>query len=542
MTDLQSMSDEELKALYGQSNPLANMSDEDLKKAYGQVGPSVAQDVAASGVTGVGRGLANLFGSPADYGDTAAYYRDKYLTNPIVSALGGKPYSEEQLSKTPAADVAGSAPINKFIQKVGGEYHEPQTTAGKYAESIGEFLPSAVAAPGSITSNAIRYGLLPGVASEAAGQATAGTKYEPYAKVAAAAGSTLINPSRAVTPLPTSEMRQQFVKTLQDEGITSLTAGQKTGNEALRYLESASSAAPMAGHKASEIQGLGQQQFTEAAMRRAGAGPDASPEVLGSNQKRLGGEFERLSKQNSLVPDDQFIGDLTKSVKDYRNVPESQQKNLLQGYIDDIIPHVNNGHMPGEMYQEMRSRLTSQAKAYRSTDPALGQALGGLRDSLDNAMFRSIAPEDAQAWQLARKQYAAQKVLEKAASRAGEATAEGQITPANLRNTVSSENRGVYARGEGQFSDLARAGSAVMYPLPNSGTAQRLNAFHILNSATLGAVPALTGRAIMSTPVQNYLANQLIRGSALPANPTAKQLMLIESLQKLRNDPTSQVQ
>jgi hypothetical protein len=82
---------------------------------------------------------------------------------------------------------------------------------------------------------------------------------------------------------------------------------------------------------------------------------------------------------------------------------------------------------------------------------------------------------------------AAQKVLEKTASRAGEATAEGQIVPANLRNTVAAENRGAYARGEGEFSGLARAGAGVMAPLPNSGTGQRNIIWDVLNGATLGA-------------------------------------------------------
>ena len=36
-----------------------------------------------------------------------------------------------------------------------------------------------------------------------------------------------------------------------------------------------------------------------------------------------------------------------------------------------------------------------------------------------------------------------------------------------------TQNRRAYARGQGDFADLARAGEGVMKPLPNSGTAPR---------------------------------------------------------------------
>jgi hypothetical protein len=173
--------------------------------------------------------------------------------------------------------------------------------------------------------------------------------------------------------------------------------------------------------------------------------------------------------------------------------------------------------MSGAEYQAMRSRLSRQANNNRQADPDLSEVLRGMRNALDDAMGRSIAPADQQAWQTARRQYGAQKDIEKAASRAGEATAEGQITPANLRNVASANNRGAYARGEGQFSELGRAGAGIMNPLPNSGTAQRYNALQLTNQATLGAIPAAAGRILMSRPMQGgpgfgqgYLANQLL--------------------------------
>lgn len=499
---------------------------------------STAYDVAASGAAGVGKGTAGLLGLPADAANALAYYRDKYVTNPIVGALGGTQQTEEQLSAKPDFNKAiGSENIQKQIEKVTGEFHKPETTLGKYAETAGEFIPGALAAPGGIATNAIRYGVLPGIASEAAGQATAGTSYEPWARAGAGIAAGLINPSRAITPLPASDMRNKMVEALKGEGVTSLTAGQKTGNEGLRYMESAASASPMAGGGAARIQGEGQQQFTEAVMRRAGAGPDASPEVLSANQKRLGQTFEDLSARNSLKSDPQFATDLGQTLREYDKVLPAAQKQIVGNLANDIVDKitVGGGSMSGVDYQAARSRLGRMADNARMNDPDFAEALRGMRDALDSGMARSISPADREAWQTARREYGAQKMIETAASRAGEATAEGQITPPNLRNTVAAKNRGGYARGEGDFAELARAGASVMTPLPNSGTAQRMNAFNILgilNGATAGVVPAVTGRALMSEPVQNYLSNQLIHGNVLPSSPAAQRLLLVEMLQR----------
>ncbi len=59
----------------------------------------------------------------------------------------------------------------------------PQTTAGQYAHTAAEFVPGMAAAPGNVVRNAIT-GVIAGLTSEAAGQATQGTAAEPYARAA----------------------------------------------------------------------------------------------------------------------------------------------------------------------------------------------------------------------------------------------------------------------------------------------------------------------------------------------------------------------
>lgn len=516
MTDLAKLSDAELQAMYAGTKPPADMTDAELKAAY-EAQPSTIADVAKSGGIGVAKGAIGLAGLVGDLSDLGAKGLE-HATNFVTDKLGMDRYEPP---KPRATSVLNYIPTNSSLQKniegVTGEFYKPQTRAGKYAETVGEFLPASMLGPGGMAAK-LGTGTAAALGSEGAGQLTEGTKAEPYARVAGAlmGGIAPAAIGRGVTPVPATAARQRLVDILNDEGVTSLTAGQRTGSKPLKYAESILGDGPGAGAGTTRIQEEGQRQFTEAAMRRAGSGPEATPEVLAANNARLGNEFEQLSARNTLNPDNQFITDITTAVRDYRNVPNSQQRAIVQGYVDDIIDHVNAGSMPGVQYQEMRSRLSRQAKGLRNSDPTLSEALRDMRNALDNAMGRSISPADQEAWQTARREYGAQKVIEKTASRAGEATAEGQLVPANLRNTVSAENRGAYARGEGDFSELARAGSGVMAPLPNSGTAQR----NLLTDIPKMMITAPVGRILTSRPAQSYLGNQVLARQLehLPAN------------------------
>lgn len=502
-----------------------------------------AYDVAASGAAGIGKGTAQMVGGLGDLRNLASagasYVADKAKIDPAtleaLKSFGSKAANLVAPGLAAATRYAPTAAdVQGGIEKVTGEFHKPTTDFGKGAEAIGEFVPGAVVAAatggGTLAGNLTRFAAIPGVVQTLADKYLPESEWKPYQKAALTVGSTLVNPARAVTPIEATAARRAAVDTLEREGVTSLTAGQRTGNESLRYLESAASAAPGAGHGAARIEAEGGRQFTDAALRRAGAAGEATPEVLAANQRRLGQTFEDLSARNDLVPDNQFINDVVDAAANYRRVPDSQQRQMVQGYIDDIIDHVNNGSMPGPQYQEMRSRLSRQSNSLRQSDPTLSEALRDMRNALDGAMRRSIHPDDAALWDTSRREYAAQKLIEKAASRAGEATLEGQITPPNLRNAIPKAGGG-YARGEGQFDELARAGATVMTPLPNSGTAQRANAFHFLNNLLIGIPQAAAGRAIMSPPVQSYLANQLMNG-ALPNSPAARTALIAELMKQ----------
>lgn len=528
------------------------MSDDQIAAAIMSNMPkqeSQASDFVKSSGSGLASGAVQVAGTPGDLrkvAEQASEWALGKVASPetVQSLKGARDKINAGLKSIPIVggmfDPPTAADIKAKVTPYTGEFYEPQYKTGKIAHSVMEMAPGVLAGPGGMPAK-IAAALGGGVGKVFGGDVAAGGFGEgarPYGELGGSIAGILAPnvAARAVTPIATSPERQRLVGVLQGEGVDSLTAGQRTGNKALQYAESILGDAPGAGQGASRIQQEGQRQFTEAALRRAGTAGGATPETLAANQQRLGDTFRDLSARNNLTPDNQFITDIVQAVRSYRRVPDSQQRAMVQGYVDDIVDHVNAGAMPGPQYQEMRSRLSRQAQGLRQSDPTLSEALRDMRNALDNAMARSIpqGSDDARLWAQSRQQYSAQKDIEKAASRAGEATAEGQVTPANLRNTVAANNRGAYARGEGQFSELARAGAGVMAPLPNSGTGQRM----AINSAATGiggalgspggipgalagaaigaGVPAALGRALMSRPAQAYLGNTLLNLEHLP--------------------------
>lgn len=497
--------------------------------------PSAIADVAKSLPTGVAKGALGLAGTIPAISDFVHEKANKYLFDPVfnkIDQLTGHQHTEPTPEQQPPNVNALASPgsLQKGVESVTGEFHKPETTAGKYADTVGQFLPGALLGPGGVARNAAQYGVLPGLASEGAGQYTEGTAAEPWARVAGGllGGLTPSLARRAVTPLPATAERTALANTLRGEGVD-LTAGQATGNKPLQWMESVLGDTPGAGGRPHEMQTAQGEQFTNAALRRVGENSNrATPDVIDGAFNRIGGQFDALGARNTLNMDRQFATDLTDAVREYNGlVGPTQRAPLVENTVNDIahMAAQHQGQLTGDVYQAMASRLRTAARG--TTDPQTATVLRDLHTAMDNAMERSIAtnnPNDLGAWREARNQYRNLMVIEKAATGAGENTAQGLISPSQLRNaTVVAHGRRNYARGQGDFADLARAGEGVMKPLPNSGTAPRMYAQHLLSGlggvvgTSVGglhggiaglAAPAVLGRALMSRPVQAYLGNQ----------------------------------
>lgn len=163
-------------------------------------------DVAKSAGSGIVRGAAETLMFPV----TAKRLLDQFATpiemggvNLVRSAFGYDPLpvpTAEQMADNPidSALNAGQDAVRGFMDR---NLHKPETTTGKYVQTIGEFAvpgglpskgvrlaPTAAAKVAEYGADATRGTVLPALASEAAGQATEGTKAEPWARFLAGLG------------------------------------------------------------------------------------------------------------------------------------------------------------------------------------------------------------------------------------------------------------------------------------------------------------------------------------------------------------------
>jgi hypothetical protein len=516
--------------------------------------PSTAADVAKSAGIGLVKGGIGLAGMAGDLAEMAKKGAD-WVGNKLPSIPSPAPDStlgrvsqflRDESAKSaslPAAQGSGDLPgsyvpptgaqIQRGVESVTGDFYKPKTTMGEYAQTAGEFAPALIGGPETLGAKLASRVAIPAAVSETAGQLTKGNAAEPYARAVGALVSPLATSGlrRAITPLPATAERAALVDTLRNEGVD-LTAGQRTGNKPLQWAESTFGDMPGSGGAAARTQENQAQQFTAAALRRAGETADrATPDVIDGAFRRIGADFEGVAQRNHVVADRHLGNDLSTVEAEYNNlVGPTQRAPVVSNTMADIgnIVAQNGGHITGEQYNALTSRLARQARGAKA-DPQLQEALSGTRGALDDAMERSLQASgntaDLDTLRTARRQYRNLLTVEKAATGAGAATAEGLISPSQLRNAAVTQGRRAYARGQGDFADLARSGEGVMKPLPNSGTAPRQYMQHmasiiggVAGGATGGlpgavagiAAPAAAGRVLMSRPVQAYLGNRLL--------------------------------
>ncbi len=142
-----------------------------VMKDYAAKQPSAVMDSLQSFGRGVAQGAIGLAGLPGDVAD---------MTNRGIDAA--ESYFMDIKPKPLAPNTFGSENIQRNVEKVTGKFEEPKTTAGKYAQSAGQFVPAMLGGPESLAVKAAG-ALGGGVLSEAAGEATEGSALETPARM-----------------------------------------------------------------------------------------------------------------------------------------------------------------------------------------------------------------------------------------------------------------------------------------------------------------------------------------------------------------------
>lgn len=428
----------------------------------------------------------------------------------IVKGVGGPDLTRlyAPTAETVKQDVEAAAPALKSVN------YDPQTRAGKFVRTASEFLPGMVAGPTGV-GNILRRGgeqIASGLLSEGAGQATEGSAFEPWARLAGGLGGAASMSSIFRKGPPTPEAQAQL-----DRGNT-ITAGQATRNKGLQKFESELGG----GRHADIIEGQG-QNFTAQAMQELGApaGTLPTPDNMLAQYRRIGNELNRVEAAVGDVPipqpQQQAMMDVVQNYNE--TVGPGARADIVSGTVRDIgaLMRRNGGAtLNGEQLAALRTRLRT---ASQNADPQTAQALHAIQEQVDNAVGNHLAPNNpelARDWQHARTQYRLYLDLEQGvANSSAENAGLGIITPAQLRGGVRGvEGNRRLVQGQSEFTDLANEGAVAMPKVPDSGTAGRTAArvgagLAAAGEPVAGAAsvlgPQVAGRLLMSGPVQQLL-------------------------------------
>lgn len=494
-------------------------------------------DTGKAALAGLVRGGAGVVGLPGTIGDLI----DTGVTKGI-NAIAGTDL------EAPKSNLSGGALIGGLSSLTGGATdYRGEGLPAKFAGTVAEFLPGAAAFGGGSAANLLRFGVVPGLASEAAGQLTEGSKFEPWARAGAALAAPLVAGGlsslarKAISPYGGADPeRLALAQTLDDAGIP-VTAGQRVGSEALRRKEGLT----QAGQDLMETQG---EAFTRAALKTAGTdAPRATPEVLKQTADRIGQVFDDVTQGLDIAPSTATAEAIKAADDTYKALaPTSGQSPMIGQVADEIAKAAADGStIPAATVKVWRSRLSKlTTSADDATRTAAREALEVVDDAFSEALTAAGRADDIAKLAEARTQWRNFLAIQKAASGAGEGAAAGVLSPSALRSAVATQGRAAYAQGQrGDLGELVRAAEGVIKKLPTSGTAENLramlpaslwsalggglgattqNPYAVMAGAAVGAmVPNALGAVRMSAPVQAYLANQLAGAPTRVFTPNA---------------------
>lgn len=462
------------------------------------------KDVGKSFGAGALRGTAGLADLPGDLTQLVSA-GSKYLTG----------------YETPKFDTQ----YREGMANLSGGFSErkPETTLGRYAGTVGEFVPGVIGAGitggGSLGAQALRAGtnvlkqaVLPGVASEALGQYVEKSDkpwLEPYARIAGAilggvgvnglesATRRLISPGGGASPA-----RLAAADTLEKAGVK-VTAGQKTGSPSILAAEGDTAIGQSLYGAAPDSPQM--QAFTAATMQKLGSNSGlATEDALKEAQREIVGRMQNAVAGVDVMPTYPLMSSLSDAKKGYfANTNATVRPPIIEDIINEVQHAARTGQpIPATTMAAWRSNL---GKHLYSKDNFVAEAAYDVRSALDDAIENSMTaagqPERMAAWREARDQYRNYLAVEAAIKPDKPHGILGIITPQDLISSVKKQDRrGLVTGRRGEIGDLAKSGVLVAKPLPAPRGNQTLRKF-----APFAEFASGIGSGLSALPLASYL-------------------------------------
>ena len=213
-----------------------DFTDDDISKALSSVPqPDVATDVAKSAGVGLGKGVLGLAG----IGGTARDINAAAVSG--LAGLAGYDLPAEKVSSVlrfvPGMMGPSPAQLQRHVEPLTGKFYEPQTTAGEYAQTVGEFAPAAATGPGGIARRAVST-VVPAITSESGGQAFKGTPFETPARVVGGlAGGYASAPRAASAKLTPAQIEARATAGYQSPEVTGLIFRQQAADDLVNAIK-----------------------------------------------------------------------------------------------------------------------------------------------------------------------------------------------------------------------------------------------------------------------------------------------------------------
>lgn len=478
------------------------------------------------------RGMADVPALPVNVAQLATAGVDYGLNQ--AGLLDGPSMASRALDALP--DTRG---MLEAVPVIGPEstYRAPGTL-GEYVSTMGEFAGGAglLAGPNAV----MRYGVLPGAASEAAGQMTEGSSLEPWARAGAALAAPFAA-GRMVSPFGGADPQMlEAARRARELGITP-SAGQTVGSTALQTIEGTLTPT------ASQLDDL-----AAATMRTVGSNaPRATPSALRRVETDLGNQFDDVLRGVTATPSPQAAARAMRVVDNYlQDAPALTATPRVRNVAQEIIDAATTPGAAPITLETFRRWRTALGSLTSSADEATRDAARGLRSVIDDVTDTALAAAgrtaDIERLANLRRQWWNFIGIKDAASRAGQQTRLGRLTPENLRGAVSrTQGSTAISMGRGtDLADLAVTAETVIPTAPavSAGGVRTFSPEMLAagGGAAAGGIPgALAGAslvsgaraAINSPPLQAYLRNQLMAPTTMRG--TAAMLPgILESLQQ----------
>lgn len=397
---------------------------------------------------------------------------------------------------TPLASPSSADVSAAVTEKTGIEPYQPKTTQGQYTKTATEFGATGLVGPGNRFAN-IAKAVTGGLISEGAGQATKGTDFEPYARMA---GGLVVPGAEVATNALRLGPTTAAARELEAQGIP-LTAGQATGRRGLQIAED-----EIGGTRFHDVVDRQKAAYTGRVLESAGAPPGsvATPEVMAQTRQNLGAQFNTMAAGTQVPLDMTLQNNLLNAAANYAESAPSVAPAVEN--VMNRMAHIasrNGGVLTGDNYEEFTTYLRQIAD---TADAPTQEALNQMRNALDDAVERSLGPDQRAQWAQTRNQYRNLLTAERSLTGAGQDAAEGVISPTRLRTSIGSrEGAASVSEGRSELVPLANAGVSAMKPPASSNTSARSAARGLGIPVISDAYAFAKGRALMSPTIQNLL-------------------------------------